>query len=163
MEETKQFPAFPICISIAVPGTPKLTLTSAAADSISFSWTVPRGTVVELYELMWNIVDGSQQTVEFFSDTASNTTDKYTVTGLDMYDSTIIEIMVTAVYVTGSNSSATLSVRLDFLQSGSENCGNVIFSILGSVGSFLVGVVAGTVSVIILFKLIRKCRKNSCR
>ena len=145
--------------NIPVPGAPELTLTSATSDSVSFSWAVPGGTVVESYDMMWNI-EGPQRTTR---DTASSTIESYTVGGLDVYDNTTIGITVTSVNVAGTNTSGALTVHSDFLQCGPEESKNEVFNvgviIGGAVGVFLIGIVTGTVIIIVVFKLTRKCRK----
>ena len=38
---------------LAVPGQPSVTVTSTTATSISLSWSVPSGSVVDSYVVMW--------------------------------------------------------------------------------------------------------------
>ena len=114
---------------------------------------------MESYEMMWNIV-GPHRTTR---DTASSTIESYTVGGLDVYDNTTIGITVTSVNGAGTNTSAALTVHSDFLQCGPEESENEVFNvgviIGGAVGAFLIGIVTGTLIIIVVFKFIQKCRK----
>ena len=147
-----------------VPGAPELTLTSATADSVSFSWTVPRGTVVEKYELTWTINNpqGTYTHSEFVLDTAERS---YTITGLNSYHNTSIGITVTSFNEVGSSTSHQLLVHSDFLQSGSAMETTDICSgglIGGSLGSFLIGLVVGIITGATVFKNCRN-RKNKTK
>ena len=120
---------------------------------------------MESYEMMWNIVGLQQATIR---DTASNTTTSYAVSGLDMHDNTTVRITVTSVNVAGSNASAALIVHSDYVKSKSDKSDesengitNIGVIIGGALGIFFIGIVTGTVTVIIVFKLTRKCRKTT--
>ena len=147
-----------------VPGVPELTLTSTTSDSISFSWTVPSGSVVERYELMWEI-RGQQQAI--LQDTVSNTTHSFTIARLKDYDNATVQIMVTAVNEVGTAKSNLLNVHTDSLsrdggstESEDDNIGAIIG---GAVGVFLTGALTGVVIVIVIIKIIQKCRKISVK
>ena len=115
---------------------------------------------MESYEMMWNIV-GPQRTTR---DTALNTTDSYTISGLDMHGNKTVRITVTSVNVAGTNTSAALIVHSDFLQCVSEESKDAVFNtgviIGGAVGIFLIGIVTGTLIVVVIVKLTRKCKKK---
>ena len=135
------------CTTHSVPGAPELTLTSATADSVSFSWTVPSGTVVKKYELTWtaNSPQGTTHT-ESVLDTAERS---YTITGLNAYHNTSIGIAVTSFNEVGSSTSPLLLVHSDFLQSGSVmETKDISIGVLlgGSLGSFLIGLVVGIIT-----------------
>ena len=109
------YPYIIICFEYcyyAVPGIPKLRLSTASASSISFSWTVPAGSVVDHYEVTWEI-EHNQAAV--FRDTVFPTNlNNYTVTGLKEYGSTTLSISVTAHNAAGSISSPSLCTAADF-------------------------------------------------
>ena len=173
-----------------MPGAPEVTLISTTSNTVTFSWTVPSGTEVESYELMWNI-DGLQQTTH--TDSLSGTTrgsrsipvhksispspyimtctceqstpdTSYTITGLDMYDNASIEIIVTVVNAGGRNESTPLIIHSDSLQGKAEddNTATNIGGIIGGVlGSFIVGlVIGGVVAGIIVFKMTQNYGKK---
>ena len=146
----------------SAPGAPELTLESASGDSLTISWSVPSGTVVEMYELMWSI-EGAQQPI-VIRDTVSSSTHRYTVPRLDVYENATIAITVTSVNAVGSNSSLPLTVHSDIIQSGpTESRDGVTTSgvfIGGLVGIFFIGLTIGMVTVIIVFRLTRSCRKE---
>lgn len=148
-----------------MPGAPEVTLISTTSDTVTFSWTVPSGTEVESYELMWNI-DGLQQTTHTKS--ASGTArgsrsipvhksispspnimactceqftpdTSYTIMGLDMYDNASIEITVTAVNAGGRNEGTPLIVHSDTLQNKAED-ENTSTNVGGIIGGIIGGV-----------------------
>lgn len=129
---------------------------------MTISWTVPSGTVVDRYELMWKIEE-PRQTIH--SETLPGTANRFVFPGLDVYKNTTIEITVIAVNAAGENRNQPLIVHSDLLQKSSEivctatniNIGEIIG---GAVSIFFVGLVIGIVSVtaIISFKHIQNVR-----
>lgn len=173
-----------------MPGAPEVTLISTTSDTVTFSWTVPSGTEVESYELMWNI-DGLQQTTDTDSVSGrargsrsipvrksisptpnimactceqSTPDTSYTITGLDMYDNASIEITVTTVNAGGRNESTPLIIHSDSLQSKAEdeNTATNVGGIIGGVlGSFVIGlVIGGAVGGAIVFKMTQNYGKK---
>ena len=145
----------------SVPGAPELTLSSATGDSLTVSWTVPSGTVVERYELLWSI-EGSQQPI-VVRDSVSSSTHSYTVPRLGVYENVTVTITVTAVNAVGSNGSSPLTVHSDIIQSGpteSKNGVTVVEAIIGGLVIFFVGVAISAVTVIVAFRLTRKYRQK---
>ena len=136
----------------SAPGAPEITLESASGDSLIISWSVPSGTVVEMYELMW-VIGGPQPTE--IRNTVSSSTHRYSVPMLDMYENVTVVMTVTSVNAVGSNSSVPLTVHSDIIQSGptSEETIDIGAIIGGAVGIFLVGAALGiTAAIIITFK-----------
>lgn len=148
-------------LTIIVPGAPELTLIFVTADSVSFSWTVPNGTVVEGYELKWSI----EKQVELR--TLSQAMNSYTISELGMYDNTTIEILVTAINDVGRRDSNPLTIHSDFIQNGPKknSATNINIGIIigGAVGVFLIGLTIGIIAGIIVFKLIHNCRNRKKR
>ena len=146
----------------SVPGAPELTLSSTTGDSLTMSWTVPSGTVVEKYELLWSI-EGSQSPVEV-RNTVSGSIHSYTVPVLGYFENVTVTITVTAVNAVGSSSSLPLTVHSDVIHNGpteSTNASITVEAIIGGVvGILFVGLMIGTVTVIVVFKLIRNYRKE---
>ena len=135
---------------LSAPGAPELTLSSITDDSLTISWTVPSGTVVERYELIWS-VEGSQQPI-VIRDTVSSSTHTYTIPRLGVYENATIAIRVTAVNAVGSNSSSLLTVHSDIVQSGprDEESINIAAIIGGAVGIFHFGIGLGIASAIVI-------------
>ena len=69
------FMLFPI---YSGPGAPEITLESASGDSLTISWSVPSGTAVEMYELMW-VIEGPQLQPVEIRNTVSSSTHRYCV------------------------------------------------------------------------------------
>lgn len=142
---------------MTVPGAPDLILTFVTADSVSFSWTVPNGSVVEKYDLNWS-TDKQQH-----SDSLSGTMDRFTISGLGMYDNTTIRITLTAINGVGSNESTALTIHSDLLQIGSKDRNpvtNIGFIIGGGVAIFLIGLLIGIMVGIVVLKLIQRCKNR---
>ena len=150
-----------------VPGAPVLILSLTSADSVTVSWTVSSGSVVERYDLMWSIT-GVQQPLVTFSDTSSANT--YTIEGLDVYDNVTVSISVTAVNAVGSNSSTPLIIHSDIphnrpteSDSEDEDTNITIGAIIGgAVGIFLISLVLGIVTTFVVYKL-RRMREKTRR
>ena len=80
------------------PGQPRITVSSKTATTISLSWSVPSGSVVDSYEVMWE------------TDSSATITDgstSYTITGLE--EDTSYTITVTATNAAGSAVSAPVT------------------------------------------------------
>ena len=102
---------YSLCV-LLVPGAPELRLSSATEDTISFSWTVSAGSVVDRYEVIWEIDD---RPFVMFRDTVLPTSfNTYTVTGLMDYGNITLSIFVTAYNAAGSRTSPRLCVEANF-------------------------------------------------
>ena len=88
-------------ICYAVPESPVLSVVEATGTSISISWTIPSGSVVDSHVVMWD--SGSVVDSAMLSGSATS----YTITGLEEGGS--YSITVTAVNVAGRTDSNTLS------------------------------------------------------
>ena len=95
---------------IAVPGQPSITTINPSTTSISLSWSVPSGSVVTSYEVMWTsgecpggVLSGST--------TISGSSVSHTITGLR--GDTTYTIIFTAYNSAGNNSikSVTADTR----------------------------------------------------
>ena len=104
----------------SVPGVPELRLYSARVDAVSFSWVMPRGSLVHGYEVTWNI-DHDQ--FASFRDFLSRKANNYTVTGLRGFGNATYSIFVTAHNSVGSatSTSMNLAAYLAVVDSGSPN------------------------------------------
>ena len=86
------------------PGQPSTSVTSKTATSISLSWSVPSGSVVDSYEVMWQRdTSGECPDEDEGSTTITDGSTDYTITELEE-DSTYI-ITVTATNFIGNTSS----------------------------------------------------------
>ena len=83
---------------------------------------------------------------------------------LDVYENVTIAIIVTSVNAVGSNSSLPLTVHSDIIQSGPTESRDGVTTIGvfigGLVGIFFIGLMIGVVTVIIVTRLSRSCRKE---
>ena len=96
-----------------VPGAPHLSLISTSTDSVTVSWSVPTGTVVETFDLHW-AVEGDQQLLTTSTDTVD--TNQYIISGLSELENATVRIVVTTVNGAGRNSSTPLTFNSNILQ-----------------------------------------------
>ena len=83
------------CGFTAVPGQPIVSVTSMTATSISLSWSVPSGSVVTRYEVVWQSdISGECGDVGMGSYTSSGST-RYDVTELEEDSSYTITVTAT--------------------------------------------------------------------
>ena len=71
------------------PGQPSVTVSSTTATTISLSWSVPSGSVVDSYEVVWER-NGIRN-----STTITDGSTSYTITGLEEGSSYIITVNAT--------------------------------------------------------------------
>ena len=91
-----------ICSFVSVPGQPSVSVTSTTATTISLSWSVPSGSVVDSYEVMWQrdtSGDCSDEDEGSMSITDGSTS--YMITGRQ--EDSSYSITVTAVNAAGSS------------------------------------------------------------
>jgi len=84
------------------PGQLSVTVSSTTATTISLSWSVPSGSVVDSYEVMWER-DGTRNSIII-----TNGSSSYTITGLEEHSS--YTITVTASNAAGSAPSYRVTV-----------------------------------------------------
>ena len=90
--------------SVAVPGQPSVNVTSITSTSISLSWSVPSGSVVTSYEVMWRpLSDGGGS-----GTSGSITSTSYTIQELE--SNTVYSVTVTVTTVAGSTVSQTIII-----------------------------------------------------
>ena len=92
---------------VPVPGQPRINVTSISSTSISFSWSVPSGSVVTSYEVMWRALssgddDGGSGT------SGSITSTSYTIQELE--SNTVYNVTVTATNAAGSTDSQPIII-----------------------------------------------------
>ena len=85
-------------VSVIVPGQPSVNVTSITATSISLSWSVPSGSVVTSYEVMWT---SEECDVDEGSATITDSSTSYTIESLREGSSYTIT-------VTATNSAGTV-------------------------------------------------------
>ena len=89
---------------VAVPGQPSIRVTSITPTSISLSWSVPSGTVVTSYEVMWRGLSSGDEANDH-DDGASGTSGSITSTSYtiqELESNTIYNITVTVTNAAGS-------------------------------------------------------------
>ena len=84
------------------PGQPSVTVRSVSATTISLSWRVPSGSVVDSYEVMWE-GHGTRS-----STTLTDGSTSYTITGLEK--DTSYTITVSATNAAGSAASHSVII-----------------------------------------------------
>ena len=122
---------------------------STTGDSVTVSWSVRSGTVVENFDLRWKVEDKQQPTTTS-TDTVGSFTNHYTITGLSGFENATIALVVTSVNRAGRNSSAALTFSSNVLAdsatpppggSNDTNLGAIIGGAAGIlIASFLVGI-----------------------
>ena len=86
------------------PGQPSVTLSSTKANNISLSWSVPSGSVVDSYEVVWERnTSGECPDEDEGSATITDGSTSYTITGLE--EDSSYTITVTATNAAGSAAS----------------------------------------------------------
>ena len=100
------------CPPVPAPGQPSVNVTSITATSISLSWSVPSGSVVTSFEVMWQALssddDGGSGT------SGSITSTSYTIPELE--SNTVYIVTVTATNAAGSTISHPIIIpRMNML------------------------------------------------
>ena len=96
------------------PGQPSVTIGTTTATSISLSWSVPSGSVVASYEVMWQRDTSVGCSDEDKGSTTINTnaiSTAYAISGLE--EDSLYRITVTAVNSIGSIVSETVIVMTE--------------------------------------------------
>ena len=93
--------------TVLVPGQPTVNVTSITSTSISLSWSVPSGSVVTSYEVMWQALssgddDGGSGT------SGSITSTSYTIQELE--SNTVYSVTVTVTNAAGSTVSQPIII-----------------------------------------------------
>ena len=84
---------------VSAPGQPSVSVTSITPTSISLSWSVPSGTVVTSYEVMWRVLGSGDD--DGGSGTSGNiTSTSYTIQGLE--SNTVYSVTVNVTNAAGS-------------------------------------------------------------
>ena len=86
---------------IPVPGQPSITTINQSSNSISLSWSVPSGSVVTSYEVMWTSGECPGGVLSG-SDNITGSSISHTIT--DLRGDTTYTIIVTAYNSAGNNS-----------------------------------------------------------
>ena len=91
---------------VPVPGQPSVNVTSITSTSISLSWSVPSGSVVTSYEVMWRALSSND-------DRESGTSGSITSTShsiQELESNTVYSVTVTVTNVAGSTVSQTIII-----------------------------------------------------
>ena len=95
-----------------VPGQPSVTATSTTATTISLSWSVPSGSVVDSYEVMWTSEE-CHDDVDEGSATITDGSTSYTIESLREGSSYTITVTATNSAGTGPSDSETAETEED--------------------------------------------------
>ena len=147
-----------------VPGAPALALVSTTVDSVTVSWSVPTGTVVENFDLQWN-VEREQQPETTFTEMVGGSIHRYAISGLSGLQNATIEFVATSINKAGRESSTPLIFHSDILRDFDDSATpppdgpadtNLGIIIGGAVGISLVSLVAGIFVSLITTHLLKK-------
>ena len=86
---------------VPVPGQPSVTVTSITSTSISLSWSVPNGSVVTSYEVMWRALSSGDEAND---DGRNRTSDSITSTNYtiqELKSNTVYSVTVTVTNMAG--------------------------------------------------------------
>ena len=97
---------------ISVPGQPSVNVDSTTATTISLSWSVPSGSVVDSYEVMWSSEECPDD-VDEGSATISGGSTSYTIASLREGSSYTITVTTTNSAGTGPSDSETAETEED--------------------------------------------------
>lgn len=152
-----------------MPGTPELQLYSATPDSVSLSWTLQPGSLVDSYEIKW---DRDHSQFATFRDILSPKVTNYTVTGLQGYENAVFSISVTASNAVGSATSPNMNIVANFVTgsgpsnvsggSGSDDNDTLIIGVVVA-GLVILAIVIVIVSLMIYHYKSKTNGKNTTR
>ena len=97
---------------LAVPGQPSVNVTSTTVTTISLSWSVPSGSVVDSYVVMWSSEECPDD-VDEGSATISNDTTSHTIESLREGSSYTITVTATNSAGTAPSDSETAETEED--------------------------------------------------
>ena len=97
---------------LAVPGQPSVNVTSTTATTISLSWSVPSGSVVDSYEVMWTSGECPDD-VDEGSATITDGSTSYTIESLREGSSYTITVTATNSAGTAPSDSETAETEED--------------------------------------------------
>ena len=158
-------PIFHSLLIYSAPGAPELQLYSATSDTLSFSWTLTPGSLVDRYEVNW-----SRNHTQFasFHDIVSSSASNYTVSGLSDYGNATIIITVTAFNAFGNATSTSMNIaasvatsqvnELEVAQDDSSSSDNNDDLIIGIIIAALV--ILAITAIIITILIIIYCYKS---
>ena len=97
-------------IYLSVPGQPAVRVTSTTSTSISLSWSVPSGSVMTSYEVMWRALSsGDEANDDGGSGTSGSiTSTSYTIQELE--SNTVYSVTVTVTSAAGSTVSQPIII-----------------------------------------------------
>ena len=148
-----------------MPGAPELRISSATSDTVSFSWSVPSGSLVDSYEVNW---DRDHNQFASFHEELSASANSYTINGLEGYGNTTFSISMTAHNSAGSKTSSALHVAANFAQgnsssmTGASSCDSNGDN-MAIVGAAVAGCVILAITVVIVALLIYHYKKSQSK
>ena len=92
--------------SVPVPGQPSINVTSITSTSISLSWSVPSGSVVTSYEVMWRQLSSNDDRESGISGSIASTS--YTIQ--ELKSNTVYSVTVTVSNAAGSTVSQPIII-----------------------------------------------------
>ena len=97
---------------VAVTGQPSISVTGMTATSISISWSVPSGSVVESYEVMWQRdTSGECSDEDEGSTTITDGSTSYDIMSLEEDSSYSITVTATNAVIAVSNAVTAMTLE----------------------------------------------------
>ena len=97
---------------VAVTGQPSISVTGMTATSISISWSVPSGSVVESYEVMWQRdTSGECSDEDEGSTTVTDDSTSYDIKSLEEDSSYSITVTATNAVIAVSNAVTAMTLE----------------------------------------------------
>ena len=143
-----------------VPGIPEIHIYSITSETISISWAVSDDTVVDRYEVQWEV--NHEQLITFHLSFTPTSFNNHTIDGLEEYGTSTVSISVTAFNAAGSRTSPSVNVAADSVMTqnrDSPDSDDVV--IIGAVvGGCALLVIAAVIVALLIYHCKWKSRKE---
>ena len=151
-----------------MPGAPELRIYSATSDTVSFSWSVPSGSVVDSYEVNW---DRDHNRFSSFNEELPASANNYTINGLEGYGNATFAISMTAYNSAGSKTSSRMNFAANFATGTPKSMDPTSSSDSGSddditialIGTVLAGCVILAIATVVVALLIYHYKKSQSK
>ena len=97
-------------IPVSVPGQVSVSVTSTTATSISLSWSVPSGSVVTSYEVMWRVLSSGDEANDNGGSGTSGSITSTSYTLQELESNTVYSVTVTVTNAAGSTVSQPIII-----------------------------------------------------
>ena len=101
---------------VPVPGQPSVNVTSITSTSISLSWSVPSGSVVKSYEVMWQALSSGDEANDDGGSGSSGSITSTSYTIQELESNTVYSVTVTVTNAAGSTVSQPIIIPSMYTQ-----------------------------------------------